>query len=86
MPITTVAPPVRGAPCWVNLLVRDLSAAQAFYSAVLGWTFDSSGMLGNGFSIALADGRTDGRSPVSEPDPRSWPRRRCGCRTSRPPM
>ncbi|PVD01614.1 bleomycin resistance protein [Streptomyces sp. CS090A] len=57
MPTTTVAPPVRGAPCWVNLLVRDLSAAQAFYSAVLGWTFDSSGMLGEGFSIALADGR-----------------------------
>ncbi|MFJ4971784.1 VOC family protein [Streptomyces sp. NPDC088755] len=57
MPTTTKAPPVRGAPCWVNLLVGDLSAAQSFYAAVLGWKFDDSGTLGEGFSVALADGR-----------------------------
>ncbi|MYR98487.1 MULTISPECIES: VOC family protein [unclassified Streptomyces] len=57
MPITTEARPVRGAPCWVNLLVRDLPAAQAFYAAVLGWKFDDSDLLGEGFSVALADGR-----------------------------
>ncbi|MFH8376918.1 VOC family protein [Streptomyces cyaneofuscatus] len=57
MPIMTEALPVRGAPCWVNLLVRDLPGAQAFYSAVLGWKFDDSGILGEGFSVALADGR-----------------------------
>ncbi|WP_167405157.1 VOC family protein [Kitasatospora albolonga] len=49
MPTTTQAPPVRGAPCWVNLLVRDPLAARAFYTAVLGWEFDDSGPLGEGF-------------------------------------
>ncbi|MGA6174229.1 VOC family protein [Streptomyces sp. NPDC012600] len=57
MPTTTQAPPVRGAPCWVNLLVRDPLAARAFYTAVLGWEFDDSGPLGEGFSVASADGR-----------------------------
>ncbi|MFF4695437.1 VOC family protein [Streptomyces chattanoogensis] len=47
--------PVRGAPCWVSLMARDLGAAQAFYSAVLGWTFRPAS-LGEEFSIALLDG------------------------------
>ncbi len=47
--------PVRGAPCWVSLLARDLEAAQAFYSAVLDWRFRPAS-LGEEFSIALLDG------------------------------
>ncbi|MGW1376823.1 VOC family protein [Streptomyces sp. NPDC002446] len=47
--------PVRGAPCWVSLLARDLEAAQGFYSAVLDWRFRRAS-LGDEFSIALADG------------------------------
>ncbi|GAA4656853.1 VOC family protein [Streptomyces buecherae] len=47
---------VPGAPCWVSLMARDLAAAQDFYSAVLGWTFQP-GMLGGEFSVALFDGR-----------------------------
>ncbi|MFJ6749247.1 MULTISPECIES: VOC family protein [unclassified Streptomyces] len=48
--------PVRGAPCWVSLLARDLKTAQDFYGEVLGWTFRRAG-LGDEFSVALSDGR-----------------------------
>ncbi|WP_424570694.1 VOC family protein [Streptomyces sp. CH-036] len=43
--------PVRGIPCWVSLMTRDLRAAEDFYRTVLGWTF-RSGTLGEGFSVA----------------------------------
>ncbi|GGR17525.1 VOC family protein [Streptomyces netropsis] len=46
----------RGAPCWVSLLTSNLTAAQDFYSAVMGWTF-RPGSLGEAFSVALADGK-----------------------------
>ncbi|MGW2086788.1 VOC family protein [Streptomyces sp. NPDC001880] len=39
------------APCWVNLMTRDLESAQEFYAAVLGWTF-RPGKLGQEFSVA----------------------------------
>ncbi|MFD7621632.1 VOC family protein [Streptomyces sp. NPDC059802] len=39
------------APCWVNLMTRDLESAQEFYTAVLGWTF-RPGKLGQEFSVA----------------------------------
>ncbi|MER7745764.1 VOC family protein [Streptomyces bacillaris] len=47
--------PAHGVPCWVSLMTRDLHAAQDFYAAVLGWTY-RSGTLGEGFSVAHADG------------------------------
>ncbi|MFE6779952.1 VOC family protein [Streptomyces sp. NPDC057676] len=37
-------------------MARDLTAAQAFYGAVLGWTFQP-GVLGGEFSVALLEGR-----------------------------
>lgn len=42
------------APCWVNLMTRDLGAAQEFYGTVLGWTF-RPGKLGQEFSVARRD-------------------------------
>ncbi|MFH9468907.1 VOC family protein [Streptomyces clavifer] len=51
--------PSAGVPCWVNLMVSDLQAAQAFYGAVLGWQFRASS-LGDQFLVASADG-----SPVA---------------------
>ncbi|MFE1382545.1 VOC family protein [Streptomyces sp. NPDC058740] len=44
-----------GAPCWLSLAARDRSAAERFYSAVLGWSF-RRGTLGRAFSVAEADG------------------------------
>ncbi|WP_442806348.1 VOC family protein [Streptomyces sp. NBC_01317] len=46
---------VAGAPCWVTLLSRELSASQAFYGNVLGWTYRAAG-LGDDFCVALSDG------------------------------
>ncbi|MFJ5228054.1 VOC family protein [Streptomyces sp. NPDC088400] len=46
---------VAGAPCWVTLLSREMSASQAFYGDVLGWTYRSAG-LGDDFCVALSDG------------------------------
>ncbi|MET9482247.1 VOC family protein [Streptomyces sp. NPDC006638] len=46
---------VAGAPCWVTLLSRELSASQAFYGNVLGWTYRPAG-LGDDFCVALSDG------------------------------
>ncbi|MGW1736801.1 VOC family protein [Streptomyces sp. NBC_01724] len=42
------------APCWVNLMTRDLKSAQEFYTATLGWTF-RPGKLGQEFSVARRD-------------------------------
>ncbi|WP_406447585.1 VOC family protein [Streptomyces sp. NBC_00876] len=39
------------APCWVNLMTRDLESAQEFYGPVMGWTF-RPGKLGQEFSVA----------------------------------
>ncbi|WEH43357.1 VOC family protein [Streptomyces sp. NBC_01218] len=51
------AAPLTGAaaPCWVNLLTRDLAAAQRFYGSALGWTFHPS-KLGPEYSVARRDG------------------------------
>jgi predicted enzyme related to lactoylglutathione lyase len=46
---------VFGAPCWVSLSSRDLSATQHFYGAVLGWRWRGA-RLGDRFRTALADG------------------------------
>lgn len=46
---------VAGAPCWVTLLSRELSASQLFYGDVLGWTYRAAG-LGDDFCVALTDG------------------------------
>ncbi|WNE94899.1 VOC family protein [Streptomyces luomodiensis] len=44
-----------GFPCWVSLAARSLQAAQEFYTAVLGWTWRSTG-LDEEFRTALFGG------------------------------
>ncbi|WP_107407650.1 VOC family protein [Streptomyces griseus] len=56
MSVEENALPVQGAPCWMQLMVRDLAGAEAFYASVLGWSFGRS-TLGEGYSTALVDGR-----------------------------
>ncbi|ANW21561.1 VOC family protein [Streptomyces clavuligerus] len=55
VPGMTPSAEVAGAPCWVSLMARDLTASQDFYGSVLGWDF-RPGELGEGFSVALLDG------------------------------
>ncbi|NNN29936.1 VOC family protein [Streptomyces sp. S3(2020)] len=45
---------VFGAPCWVSLTTRDQEAAEAFYTAVLGWRWRSA-QLGDRFRVAVVD-------------------------------
>ncbi len=45
-----------GLPCWYELATSDLSAAQAFYGKVLGWTHADSGTPGMDYHIASAGG------------------------------
>ncbi|MGC5345580.1 VOC family protein [Streptomyces sp. DT24] len=56
-PKASAATPLTGAsaPCWVNLMTRDLAAAQRFYGSVLGWTFRPT-RLGDEFAVARRDG------------------------------
>ncbi|MDI3404765.1 VOC family protein [Streptomyces cavernicola] len=46
---------VFGAPCWVSLATGDLSAAEKFYSAVLGWEW-RTGKLGEQYRFASVGG------------------------------
>jgi uncharacterized protein len=45
-----------GAPCWLDLTTSDLERAQDFYSAVLGWTFESTGPAYGGYVNASKGG------------------------------
>jgi predicted enzyme related to lactoylglutathione lyase len=56
MPVRTTPWPA-GTPCWVDLAVPDVSAATAFYGAVLGWSFVDGGEGYGHFHIAYRDGR-----------------------------
>jgi predicted enzyme related to lactoylglutathione lyase len=68
-----------GVPCWVDLTVPDVLAAQAFYSAVLGWAFPDPDEDTGGYAIARVDGAATAgigppRSPASRRRGRStWP-------------
>ncbi len=46
---------VLGAPCWLSLMARDQQAAERFYNAVLGWTFQKGG-FGQALTVAELDG------------------------------
>lgn len=50
MPLRT-SPWPAGTPCWADLAVTDVPLAQAFYGAVLGWTF-----AGEGYVLAQTQG------------------------------
>lgn len=46
-----------GTPCWVSLMVHDLSAIQDFYSALFGWEFGSGPQHFGPYVRALLDGQ-----------------------------
>jgi uncharacterized protein len=45
-----------GTPCWVDMSVTDLPAAQAFYGSVLGWTFLDTGEQFGHYTLCQKDG------------------------------
>lgn len=73
MPIRT-APWPAGVPCWVDLTVSDVPAAQAFYSAVLGWSFADTAEEYGGYVIGAVDGAAAGGiGPTPQPGvPSAW--------------
>lgn len=69
MPTRDTAP--SGAPCWIDLLSRDVDAAIAFYTALFGWDLDDPGPDYGGYKNFAKDGvmvaglmRGDGSMPA----------------------
>ncbi|MDQ8705195.1 VOC family protein [Streptomyces sp. LHD-70] len=63
---------VYGAPCWVSLTTCDLSAAEKFYTAVLGWEW-RTGKLGDQYRFASVGGvPVAGVSAVAAMQPKAF--------------
>ncbi|WP_333823130.1 VOC family protein [Pinisolibacter sp.] len=54
--------------CWYELMTTDLSAAEAFYGGVVGWTAKDSGMSGFRYSI-FSMGETGIAGAMALPEP-----------------
>ncbi len=63
-----------GVPCWADLSVPDVAAAQSFYSGVLGWSFGEADPAFGGYVIAEVKGAAAaGIGPLQmEGQPSSW--------------
>jgi predicted enzyme related to lactoylglutathione lyase len=63
-----------GVPCWVDLSVPDVPAAQAFYGSVLGWSFDEDDAERyGGYTIALVGGNgAAGIGPQPQEGQATW--------------
>jgi predicted enzyme related to lactoylglutathione lyase len=57
-----------GTPCWVDLTVTDIPAAQAFYAELLGWECQAGTAETGGYSMCLRNGR-----PVAGIGPKMGP-------------
>ena len=62
-----------GAPCWVDVMVRDVDVAIDFYCGLFGWTVERSGPEFGGYAMASRDGvPTAGIGPINGDYPPSW--------------
>jgi predicted enzyme related to lactoylglutathione lyase len=62
-----------GVPCWVDLTVPDVDAAQAFYEQVLGWAVEDTGADFGGYRIASVRGAAvAGIGPLQGDAPPAW--------------
>lgn len=73
MPIRTEPWPA-GTPCWLDIGVPDMNAAQEFYGAIMGWDFDDKGPEFGNYVIASRNGAdAAGIGPQQSPDqPVAW--------------
>lgn len=63
-----------GLPCWFELSVPDLDAAQEFYAPLMGWAWSSAGMEGLDYRLASAGkDMVAGGFPISECPPGTPP-------------
>ncbi|MFB7596211.1 VOC family protein [Streptomyces sp. NPDC056160] len=64
-----------GAPCWVSLMVHDMTATQAFYGQLFGWEFEPGPPQLGPYVRALLGGRHVagiGRLPADRQLPVAW--------------
>ncbi|MEO8243817.1 MAG: VOC family protein [bacterium] len=62
-----------GSPCWYELTTGGIDAAQAFYTAVLGWQIADSGTPGMDYRIAkTGDSMVAGLTPAEDGRPNAW--------------
>ncbi len=63
-----------GTPCWVDYGAEDVEAAKAFYTEVLGWTYEGGGQEFGGYLTAMDQGRAAaGLMPKMSPEqPSAW--------------
>jgi hypothetical protein len=67
------APWPAGVPCWADLSVPDVTAATAFYSRVLGWSFTAPDEEFGGYVIGSLQGApAAGIGPQQQPGPAGW--------------
>lgn len=63
-----------GTPSWVDLATSDADAAEAFYTALFGWTADDQGEGAGGYRMLRKDGRDVAALYAAGPDqgPPRW--------------
>jgi uncharacterized protein len=63
-----------GTPCWVDIGVSDMEAAQAFYAELFGWDYTGGAPEFGGYLSATRNGRmAGGMGPQMDPDdPQRW--------------
>ncbi|WP_189132604.1 VOC family protein [Wenjunlia tyrosinilytica] len=63
---------VPGSPCWLDLGVRDVAAAAAFYGSVFDWELQSYGPDAGGYGVLRLNGKAVGAvGPLTEEGARS---------------
>jgi predicted enzyme related to lactoylglutathione lyase len=72
MPTRDHAP--EGAPCWVDLMTRDVDGARKFYSDVFGWTSTDPDAEFGGYFMFYSDGDPvgGGMAPTGPEVPDCW--------------
>jgi predicted enzyme related to lactoylglutathione lyase len=58
---------IHGAPGWTELSTTDPEAAQAFLSAVFGWTFENMPMQGGDYAVGSVQGHGVGGIRAPQP-------------------
>ena len=62
-----------GVPCWADLTVPDVDGAKAFYSAVLGWSYQPAEPEFGGYAIGeVSGGAAGGIGPLPPGAPVAW--------------